>query len=70
VKGDVKPVGGVQEKVAGAKHAHAQLFLVPSAESQEACAVRGSLPVYSVDTLAQAIQVLTDPRAANARSCH
>jgi len=70
VDGQVKPVGGVQEKVAGAKHAHAELFLVPTAESHDACVVRGTLPVYAVDTLTQAIQVLTDPRVAAARACH
>jgi PDZ domain-containing protein len=70
VNGQVMPVGGVREKVAGAKHAHAQLFLVPSDESREACSVRGDLPVYSVDTLAQAIKVLTDPHYATTRACH
>jgi PDZ domain-containing protein len=70
VDGQVRPVGGVQEKVAGAKHAHAQLFIVPTAESHEACAVRGDLPVYAVDTLKEAIQVLTDPRVAKTHACH
>ena len=69
VNGEVKPIGGVEEKVAGAKNAHAQLFLVDRVDSAEACAVRGNLPVVSVATLAEAITVLTDPRAAAAHMC-
>ncbi len=70
VGGQVMPVGGVREKVAGAKRAHAKLFIVPMDESHEACSVRGDLPVYAVNTLPEAIKVLTDPRFAAAHVCH
>lgn len=69
VDGHVKAIGGVQEKVAGARKAHAQLFLVPRDDSREACAVSGDLPIAVVNTLAEAITVLRDPHAAAARAC-
>jgi Lon-like protease len=59
VDGVVKPVGGVRQKIVGAKDAHANLFLVPSVEVLEACeAARGDLPIYAVDNLKQAVAVL------------
>ena len=69
VDGDVRPVGGVRQKIEGAKRAKAQLFLVPRVEAREACSVAGNLPVHSVDTLKEAIRVLTDARAAAAHAC-
>ncbi len=69
VDGTVNPVGGVEQKVAGAKRAHAQLFLVPAAEADKACAVAGDLPVFAIENLKQAIAVLTNQAVASSRRC-
>jgi PDZ domain-containing protein len=67
--GKVSPVGGVNQKVAGALHSEADIFLVPSIELGDACRRAHDMPVYAVDTLADAVRVLRDPAYAERRSC-
>jgi Lon-like protease len=59
-KGEVGPIGGIQQKLVGAKRAGAELFLAPEKNCDE---VRGSIPegllVVKVSTLAEAVDVIT-----------
>jgi PDZ domain-containing protein len=59
IDGTVGDVGGVKQKTAAVRHAHAEYFLVPPGEFKEASAHAGShLKVIKVSTLDQALQVL------------
>jgi PDZ domain-containing protein len=69
IDGEVRPVGGVRQKLAGAREQHADLFLVPADELAEACADADGLDVYAVGDLGEAVKVLTDPAYAAARAC-
>jgi Lon-like protease len=59
VNGKVDPIGGIQQKMAGARAAGAQIFLAPAANCAD---VRGSVPtglrVVKVSTLSGAMQAL------------
>lgn len=69
VEGVVGEVGGVEQKIASARHQDADLFLVPSGELKQACGRAGDMPVYAVDHLAEAVRVLRDPAFASKRDC-
>lgn len=69
VEGVVKPVGGVTQKIAGAKKAGADIFLVPASELEAACASADDLEVYAVAALADAVRVLRDAQFAAGRAC-
>jgi PDZ domain-containing protein len=69
VDGLVLPVGGITQKIAGARRQKADLFLVPSVELVEACSHSGDMAVYAVGHLADAVRVLRDPAFAKKRSC-
>jgi len=57
--GNVGPIGGIQQKIAGAKRAGATVFLAPAAECTDAKAVAPSnMTVVKVDTLHTALQAL------------
>lgn len=57
--GHVGPIGGIQQKIAAAAHAHASVFLAPASECTDARAVAPkSLLVVKVDTLATAVKAL------------
>jgi PDZ domain-containing protein len=54
-EGVVGPIGGIQQKVAGARRAGATLFLVPAVNCDEAVTgARGSMRLTAVETLADA----------------
>jgi PDZ domain-containing protein len=63
--GTVGPVGGVRQKTAAARGAGVELFLVPSAEYEEAAANAGDMQVVAVDTLDEALAEL-DKAGGNA----
>ena len=69
VDGTVMPVGGVTQKIAGARRQRADLFLVPAVELAEACSRAGDMEVYAVEHLSDAVRVLRDPAFAEKRSC-
>ena len=57
--GTVGPVGGVHQKVVAAKREGVELMLVPSSELDEARTYADGLRIEPVDTLDQALAVLT-----------
>lgn len=62
--GDVQPIGGIQQKMAGARDAGATIFLAPAGNcSDTAGAVPGGLRVVKVSTLAGAVQDLQNIKA-------
>jgi PDZ domain-containing protein len=56
--GTVGPIGGVQQKVAGAESAGAVYFLSPPENYEDACVVARQIKVVKVATAEQAIQFL------------
>jgi Lon-like protease len=58
-QGDVEPIGGIQQKMAGARDAGATIFLAPAGNcSDTSGAVPGGLRVVRVSSLAGAVQDL------------
>jgi PDZ domain-containing protein len=74
LNGDVGPIGGAAQKAVAVRHAGAKVFLVPPANLKDAESEAGSMKVYAVSTLEQALDVLKSlggqipPPAAPARS--
>ena len=62
--GDVLPIGGVKQKVIGARRSHADVFLVPAGDNaKEARRHAGDLRIIPVESFRQALQALaTVPR--------
>ncbi len=56
--GTVSPIGGIQEKVAGAEKAGAKVFLVPAQNCQDVQGLRTKLDLVKVSTLREAISSL------------
>lgn len=57
--GHIGPIGGIQEKVAGAEHSGAQIFLAPASEAHDAEQVASSdLKIVPVKTFQQALDYL------------
>ena len=57
--GDVLPIGGVKQKVIGARRSGADVFLVPAGENAaEARRHAGDLPIIPVDNFRQALRAL------------
>jgi len=57
--GDVLPIGGIRQKVIGAKRADADVFLVPAGENAaEARRHAGDLPIIPVENFRQALREL------------
>jgi PDZ domain-containing protein len=69
VDGTVGPVGGVRQKIGGARSRGATLFLVPLVELDEACAAAGDLSVVGVENLRDAVRVLTEGERSPERAC-
>lgn len=67
--GEVGPVGGIRQKIESARRAGAHLFIVPSVELEQACAVAKGMPVIGVDRLNQAVEALRSERGGSAHSC-
>jgi Lon-like protease len=66
--GDVGPVGGIQEKIAGAENAGATEFFVPASNCADLDGLRTDVRLIKVSTLHDAIvalQVLDSPAAAD-----
>jgi Lon-like protease len=64
--GTVGPIGGIQQKLVGARRAGATVFLVPAANCSEAKkAVPGGLRLVKVETLTQAVTALQDIRSGS-----
>lgn len=57
---NVGPVGGVAQKTVAVRRAGAELFLVPSSEYEEAKKFSGDMRVEAVDTLDQALRILSE----------
>ena len=57
--GAVRPITGVLPSALGAREAGKTALFVPAANAKEAAVVEG-LAVYSIESLAQAVQILTD----------
>jgi PDZ domain-containing protein len=66
LNGAVSPIGGVKQKVLGAKRSGADVFLVPAGDNaKEARRYAGDLRVIAVESFRQALQALaTVPRKA------
>ncbi len=58
IDGTVGPVGGVEQKTVAARRAGVDLFLVPTAEYDEATSAAGPMTVVAVDTLEEALGAL------------
>jgi len=58
--GSVGPIGGAGQKAAAVREAGVDVFLVPSADYQDAIAHAGDVQVVKVDTLDQALEALAD----------
>ena len=56
--GTVGPIGGIQEKIAGAEAAGAKVFFVPADNCQDTVGVRTSMTLVKVSTLKEAISAL------------
>lgn len=71
--GEVGPIGGIQQKIAGARAAGAQLFLVPARNCDEAVsAERGAMRLAAVQTLAEAekaVSTYAADRGADLPTC-
>ena len=64
--GTVGPIGGIHQKVIAARREGVELMLVPSSEIEEARLYDGDLRIEAVDTLDQALEVLTTIGGGNA----
>ncbi|MEL4357594.1 MULTISPECIES: YlbL family protein [unclassified Luteococcus] len=60
--GQVRPIGGIQEKVAGAENAGAQVFLVPSDNCADVQGVDTDMTMVKVGTMNEAVDALTTLR--------
>jgi Lon-like protease len=58
LNGDVGPIGGAAQKAVAVRRAGAKVFLVPPANLKDAESEAGSMKVYAVTTLEQALDVL------------
>ena len=71
--GTVGPIGGIQEKIAGAEAAGATIFLVPAANCADAKALASTVRLVQVATLGDAVsalEALKDPaRQAGVKGC-
>ncbi len=59
LNGDVSPVGGIKQKVIGARRSGADVFLAPAGDNaDEARRYAGDLPVIAVESFRQALRAL------------
>jgi len=63
--GSVGPIGGIHQKVMASRRAGVDLMLVPASEIDEARTYAGDLRVEPVETLTQALEVLTTVGGGN-----
>lgn len=62
--GTVGSIGGIESKLRGADRAGATMLLVPRDNCVDLDGVRADLPVVPVATLAEAVEILSDPTVA------
>lgn len=71
--GRVGPIGGIQEKIAGAEAAGARIFLVPAANCADAAPLSSAVRLIQVASLAEAVSALEnlkDPaKAPSVKGC-
>jgi Lon-like protease len=65
IDGEVFPVGGIRQKINGARNAEADIFIVPASELRQACSSAGDVTVISVERLDQAVAKLAAPDLAS-----
>jgi PDZ domain-containing protein len=65
IDGEVFPVGGIRQKINGARHADADVFIVPASELRQACSSAGDMTVIAVERLDQAVAKLAAPNQAS-----
>ncbi|QGF24425.1 YlbL family protein [Raineyella fluvialis] len=68
--GRVGSIGGLPSKVAGARSAGAALFLIPAGNCDETVGLHTDMPLVPVDTLQQAIDILSRPDTPTADLPH
>ncbi|MDO5501280.1 MAG: S16 family serine protease, partial [Propionibacteriaceae bacterium] len=56
--GRVSPIGGIQEKIASAENAGADVFLVPAGNCRDVAGMQTDLEIIRVETLDDAIRGL------------
>jgi PDZ domain-containing protein len=66
-KGEVGPIGGIEDKLIGAKRAGATLFIAPIDNCIDIANSPSGLQIVAVSTLAQAVTLLKEPAQALAR---
>jgi PDZ domain-containing protein len=66
-KGEVGPIGGIEDKLIGAKRAGATLFIAPIDNCVDIANVPNGLQIVAVSTLAQAVTLLKMPAQALAQ---
>lgn len=69
LQGDVRPVGGIRQKVTSARRAGAEMFIVPGDELDDACTVARDLTVVGVGNLSDAVETLKGGEIAADRTC-
>ena len=63
-KGEVGPIGGIEDKLIGAKRAGATLFLAPIDNCIDITNIPNGLQILAVSTLAEAVTLLKKPAQA------
>ena len=66
-KGEVGPIGGIEDKLIGAKRAGATLFIAPIDNCIDIANIPSGLQIVAVSTLAHAVTLLIEPAQALAR---
>ena len=68
--GEVGPIGGITHKIAAARDAGAEVFLVPAGNCAEALSANaGDMTLVKVDSLSGAVDALKDPKGPQAPRC-
>jgi PDZ domain-containing protein len=66
-KGEVGPIGGIEDKLIGAKRAGATLFIAPIDNCIDITRIPSELQIVAVSTLAEAVTLLKKPVQALAK---
>ncbi len=64
IDGHVGAIGGIDDKIIAAKKAGATLFLAPAENCADITHIPSGITIYSVNTLAEAVEVLRDSKTA------
>ena len=66
-KGEVGPIGGIEDKLIGAKRAGAKLFIAPIDNCVDIAHIPSGLQVVAISTLSEAVALLKKPAQALAQ---